>query len=337
MKLSNILLLFLILIISSCKEEKPKQQQSKFATTGDEIIDVLTLELEKDPLNANLRYKRAERLFAREMYDECIEDLRVAITTDSLKPEYYHLLSDAFMDNQISARSLQTMKIAANLFPKRIPTLLKLAETQVILQQYDEAISTVNNIIRIDPNNAEAFFMLGVTLRDKGEIKRAITAFQTATEMDSKLTDAWISLGNIYEANKNPKAMEYYRTAVSIDPKNAFAQHAMAFYLQNTGNVKEAISIYQNIHNLNPEYTSAYLNCGILYMEIDSLQKAYEEFNIMIGIDPKDSEGYLYRGKVNFEFKRFDAALADFQSCLNLNPKNEEAKALVEELQTNVK
>lgn len=337
MKFVQIFIFSFILLIISCQQEKTKEIKHRFASTGDEIIDALTLELEKDPLNSNLRFKRAERLYAREMYNECIEDLRVAITTDSMKPEYYHLLSDAFMDDQVSTRSLQTMKIAANLFPKRIPTLLKLAETQVILQQYDDAIATINNIIKLDASNAEAYFMLGLALRDKGEIKRAITAFQTATEMDSKLTDAWISLGNIYEANKNPKAMQYYQTAVNIDPKNPFAQHALAFYIQNTGKEREAINIYKEIHNFAPEYTSAYLNCGILYMEMDSLQKAYEEFNIMVGIDPKDSEAYLYRGKVNYELKKFDAALADFKSSLNLNPKNEEAQSLVEELQTNVK
>lgn len=337
MKKYLVLLFFTAISMMACKEEKPKQEVSQFASTGDEVIDELTKLLEKDPLNAPLRFKRAERLFAKNMYNECIEDLRVAITTDSLKPEYYHLLSDAFMDNQISSRSLQTMLKAGELFPKRVPTLLKLSETQLILQQYDDAITTINNIIKIDPSNAEAYFMLGMVLRDQGETKRAITAFQTATEMDAKLIDAWISLGNIYEANKNPKALDYYKTAIGIDPNNPYAQHALAFYYQNTNKITEAIRIYKTLHNSHPSFTNAYLNNGILYMELDSLQNAYEEFNIMVGMDPKDYMGYLYRGKVNFELKKFEAALADFKSSLNLYPENAETKALIEETETYIK
>jgi tetratricopeptide (TPR) repeat protein len=330
-------LLALLFAFSSCKEEKIKEGKTTFATTGDEVIDALTSSIEKDPLNKDLRYQRAQKYYEKEMYNECIEDLRVAITADSLKPEYYHLLADAFMDNQVSTRSLKTMEIAANLFPDRIPTLLKLSETQVILQQYDAAIMTINNIIKIDPNNAEAYFMLGIALRDKGEIKRAITAFQTATEMDAKLIDAWISLGNIYEANKNPKAEEYYKTAINIDPKNPYSQHALAYYYQNTDRIQQAIDIYKSLHVISPEFTSAYLNCGILYMEKDSLEKAYEEFNIMVGIDPKDFMAYLYRGKVNFALKKYENALADLRSSLNLNPDHQATKDVMEEVSSYIK
>ncbi|MBK8700189.1 MAG: tetratricopeptide repeat protein [Saprospiraceae bacterium] len=289
--MTSLLFAGLILVFPSCKEQEKKEDLFKFATTGDEIIDALSLEIEKDPLNANLRYKRAERLYLRNKYDECIEDLRVAITTDSMQAPYYHLLADAFLDNNLSSRALQTMQKAAALFPTRIPTLLKLSEVQLILTQYDASILTLNEIVRIDAQNAEAYFMLGTTLNAMGEKKRAINAFQTATELDSKLTDAWISLGNLYAELKDKQAINFYQNAVNIDPMNANALHAMAYYLQNQGKENEAISLYRKIINANPGYTAAYLNSGILLMEKDSLDQALEQFNIMVGTDHKDWAG----------------------------------------------
>ncbi len=321
----------------SCKEKTAEIEKSKFAITGDEFIDKLTMELDKDPLNAKLRFQRAEKLYAKQMYNECIEDLRVAITTDSLQAPFYHLAANAFLDNNLSNRALQSMQKAAALFPRRIPTLLKLSEVQLILTQYDASILTLNEIIKLDPQNGEAYFMLGTTLKAMGQTDRAINAFQTATEFDSKLTDAWISLGNIFEQKKDKAALTFYQNAINIDPKNPRAKHAMAFYMQNQGQDDKALEIYREITSQDPAYVDAYLNAGIIYLERRELDKAYESFNIMIGVDPKDWTGYHYRGVINYEKGKYSEALADFRSSTNLNPDNEKGLELLKKCQSLVK
>ncbi len=326
--------IYLFVLIASplfegCKEDVKKTENTAYAKTGDKAIDELSLLIVKDPLNPDLRYKRALRLYDKSMLDECIEDMRIAITADSLKPEYYHLVSDAFLDNNLSSKALQSMEKVAALYPERIPTLLKLAETQYILKQYDPAINTCNNILKIDRQNAEAYFMLGSILKDMGETKRAINAFQTATEMNAKLTDAWIALGNIFAEKKDKAAEKFYNNALSIDPKNINSLHAMAYYLQESNKVDEAIGMYEQILAIDPAYKDAYLNAGILQLEKRNLDKAYEYFNIMVGVDPKDWAGYHYRGAVNMEKGNFKDAQADFQSSLNLNNENTKANELI--------
>ncbi len=338
--MKRILILFVVglLALQACKESTTKSSDTpKFAVTGDEFIDKLTIELDKDPLNAKLRFQRAEKLFVKQMYPECLEDLRVAITTDSLQPQYYHLASDAFMDSNLSSRALDCMQKAAALFPSRIPTLLKLSETQLILNQLDASILTLNEIIKIDPQNAEAYFMLGTVLKEQGEKQRAINAFQTSTEFDSKLTDSWIALGQLFEEKKDKSALTFYQNAVNIDPKNSTAKHALAFYYQNNGQVDKAIEIYKEINTSDPAYVDAYLNSGILYLERKDLDKAYEQFNIMVGVNPKDWTGYHYRGKINMMRKKYTEAIADFYSSTNLNPENAEGKKLIEDCKKFVK
>ena len=130
--------------------------------------------------------------------------------------------------------------------------------------------------------------MLGTTLKAMGEKQRAINSFQTATELDSKLIDAWISMGNLYSEMGDKTALTVLEMLLPLIQKNPAALHALAYYLQNHGAEDEAISIYRKIHLIDPAYTAAYLNCGILLMEKDSTDKALELFNIMVGTDPKD-------------------------------------------------
>jgi tetratricopeptide (TPR) repeat protein len=324
------LVLFALCTFLACKQENKKVETNQFLPkVGDKIIDDLTIQIDQDPLNADLRYKRALRLYEKKMLDECIEDMRVAITTDSLNAEYYHLVSDAFLDNNLSSKALQSMEKVVALYPTKISSLLKLAETQFILKQYEPALITCNSIVKIDPQNAEAYFMLGSILKDMGESQRAINAFQTATEMDSKLIDAWISIGNIYSEKKDNKALTYYENAINIDPKNLTAKHALAYHYQQVNQVQKAISIYDEIITLDPKYKDAFLNAGILQLENRNLDKAFEYFNILISVDSKDWTGYHYRGIINMEKNKFKEAIVDFKNSKNLNKENIKADELI--------
>jgi tetratricopeptide (TPR) repeat protein len=329
----NRLLYFIIfLLFSSCKNETTQQLTNGSAPiTGDAEIDKLTIEIERDPLNAKLRYGRALKLYDKKMLDECIEDMRVAITIDSINPDYYHLVADAFLDNNLSSKALQSMEKVVKLYPERIVSLLKYAEFQHILRQSQAAILTCNEIIRLDPQNAEAYFMLGTILKDMGENQRAINSFQTATEMDEKLTDAWVSLGNLYAEKKDKKAIIYYQNAIDIDSKNPSAKQALAYFFQQNNNIDKAITVYEEIINAHPAYTDAYFNCGILLTEKKQFNQALEKFNILLGISPQDLEAYYYRGLIYKELKFYDKALSDFENANKISNGRDELKSLIEE------
>ena len=169
--------------------------------------------------------------------------MKAAITLDSLVPEYYHLLSNAYMDYFRSRDALNTMVDAAERFPKRIPTLLKLSETQLILKQNEESLFTVAKILTIEPDNAEGHFMKGMNFRAIGETDRAIAAFQTVTELDPEILDAWLLIGDLFEQKGLPIAKEFYEAATRIAPDNINVWHSLAYYLQNNGEDQGALDL----------------------------------------------------------------------------------------------
>lgn len=327
-----IISLLIFTIFSSCKEAEKSNTAFANPSLGDEELDFLTAEIERDEDNDKLYFRRANRFYDLGRYDEAIMDLRVAISLDSMVPEYYHLLSDAFLDINNSNRALMTMEKAVELFPDRIQSRLKLSETLLILKQYDKAIEIINLIIRDDPSNAEAYFMLGVTFHEMGDKPRAINALRTAVENDADLVDGWLLLGNIMESLNNEEALRYYDIASRVAPNNVNVLHSKAYYLQNHDNIPEALKLYRTINKINPKYTDAYLNAGILYIELDSLEKAYEQFNLMVSFAPTNPRGYYYRGIANKLMGRNEGAAADFKNALNLDINYEEARNALAEL-----
>lgn len=303
-------------ILSSCEGDKKPTAAPQ--STGDSLVDQISAEIVKAPNNPELLYNRANVLFEKEEYEASISDLEHAMSLDSLNPKYYHLLADNYMDYFRSRQALDVMEKASRLFPERIPTLLKLSEMQMILGLNDNSIFTVNEILRQDPQNNEAYFMLGMNFRSMGEIERAINSFQTAVENDPEMIDAWIILGELHERNGSSDPLKYYDNALRIEPKNSQVLHSKAFYLQNKEDISGALELYREININEPQYTDAYLNAGILYMKIDSFEQAFEQMNILIGIEPQNPLAYYYRGLIHKAYGNYEAAKIDLQNSVNL-------------------
>lgn len=311
-----------------CNSTSEKQE----IKNSDPEIEAINTEIKKNPGNASLYYLRAQKFYKKGSFDNSIIDLQQAISIDSLNPDFYHLLSDVYLDYYNSKEALKTMMKVLAIYPERIPSLLKLAELKFILEDYDNSILTINEIVRLDAQNADAFFMLGMNFRALGDRERAINAFQTAVEMKSSITDAWIILGELYEEKKDPKAIKYYESAIISNPKSMQALHAKAYFLQNHGDITGAQKLYREIITTDKSYEDAYLNSGLLYLETDSIDRAYEQFNILTGIAPANYMGYYLRGVVNEKKGNKKDAIKDYESAHHLNSDDKKVQKALETL-----
>ncbi len=327
-----LLLLFVTALLHiSCGGGGEKKESIK--STGDSLVDQLTLQLEKSPDDIDLLYQRATVLYEKDEYVASIQDLEKAMSIDSLKPEIYHLLADNYLDYYRSREALDMMEKVVRLFPERIPSLLKLSEMQMILNQNENSVFTINEILRLNPQNNEAFFMLGMNFRAMGDIDRAINSFQTAVENDPEMVDAWLILGELHEKKGSKDAVKFYDNAINVSPDQPEVLHSKAFYLQNHGDIDGALELYRQINVKSPKYSDAYLNAGLIYMEVDSLDRAFEQMNLLAGVEPQNPFAYYYRGLIHNAYGNYEAASIDLQNCLNISSDFTAAAELLAEVQ----
>ena len=330
--------ILLALLVLSCGEnqntDKGPNTDSSTAFVGNPTIDKLTEQIAKTPNSASLYVARGGAWYEYENYDDGIADLEKAISLDSTKAEYFHILADMYMDYYKSRLALNTMKKAATAFPTRIPTLLKLSEFQLILEQHNDALFTLEKIRVLDPLNAEMFFMYGRVFKDMGRKDEAMTAFQSAVENDRNLIDAWVELAVLLSEKGSPLVEKYFDNALRIDSNNIEALHAKAFYLSNKKNdLKGAVKLYKKINSIDPQYVEGYYNTGLLFLDMDSLQRAYESFDIAVKYAPQYPDAYYHRGVAAEMLGNKAQALADYKNVLNFDPDFASAKAGVERLE----
>jgi len=325
---------FLLLLgfsFTQCKQQSAADTND-IGQTGDPVIDGITDEIRQHPDDPQLYLRRAQVFYDHQAYDQAVQDLARVMKLDSTNLRAHHLLADAYMDSNQSNMALKTMQRAAVLYPDSIRTKLKLSEFQLILKQYDGAMHTLEDIMKIRPGDPEALFMLGMVYRDQGKTELAIGAFQSAVERNPDMVEAWVILGDLMDRTHNPRAIQYFDNAIRVDPKNVEALHAKAYYLQNNEKIDEAIDIYKQIHGLDPQYPEAYLNIAILQLYRDSIDAAMKELNILKGIDPTNAAAWFYIGKAHQFRGEKEEAKASFEQALRLDPKYGQAQDALQEL-----
>ena len=317
-----------LLGLIACNDPKPPAEEQATWNTGNPAIDQLTAEIQGNPDNPDLYAARAELFYENEGYDEAIQDLQKALSYDSTRAEYLHLLADVYMDYYRSSKALSIMLDAAKYHPKRIRTLLKLAEFQLILKQHESALATLERIRQLEPMNPEMFYMAGLVMQDLGKTEQAINNFQSAVENDPDLIDAWINLGKLWAQKGEKVAIHFFDNALRVDSTNLIALHEKAYYLSNTlDDLPGALELYRKIITWYPQYEDAYYNSGLLYLDMDSLQQANRQFDLAIQIAPTFTQAYYYRGVTNQLLGKPNLARNDFEQVLRMDPENERAAA----------
>lgn len=326
----TIALLFLVML-SSCSEE-PANKQAPFEGTGDPTLDALTSAIIQAPDDPTLYIDRANIYYEKENFDAALEDIKQALSFDSTNAAYLHLLADVQLDYFRSFEALQTMEKVLKLYPQRIQSLLKMSEFQYLLKKYEPSIATANRVLQIDPQNADAYFMMGLNYRDMQSNPNAIQMLQKAVELNPDIIDAWITLGQLHAEANDPIALRYFDSASEIAPDNIEVLHAKAFYLMEQEQLESSIQLFKRIARIDPQYDVAHFNAGLLYLDLDSIQQAYDQFNITVKIKPTHAKAYYYRGVTLALMGKPEVARQNFEQALRFDPELEEAKQALDEV-----
>ena len=91
-------------------------------------------------------------------------------------------------------------------------------------------------------------------------------------------------------------------------------------FLMGLKKTEEAIKAYSDIIELNPHYSAAYNNRGVVYANKGEYNRAIRDFNIALELNPNDSFAYNNRGNAYNNISEVDKAIKDFNTAIALKP-----------------
>lgn len=165
--------------------------------------------------------------------------------------------------------------------------LLWIAYFYALKDDIETAEGYVNDVIKIKPKYAKAYYLRGSLRALKNDFDGAIGDFTKAIEITS-------------------------------NPAQFYCDRALVKYMAK--DMDGAFADYSKAAEVDPGYARAYYGRGNIKVKKDDLKGAIDDYSAVVRIDPKDANGYYNRGRAKSDLRDLDGAMADFSSAVALVP-----------------
>ena len=307
---------------TSKPETDPTNPEPTAPVTVNEAIQLLTDSITMDSTNARLYVNRAKAYFANEQIGQAMVDINKSLQLDPNIVDTYLLLADVYyaMGDQDNIASTLNRAVEINSLDAR--PLVKLAELNLLQQNYNLAFAYVDKALGLSSYNPKAYFVKGMCyMASKQDTVNALKNFQLASEQDGSFYDPVEQISRIYAVQQPPYAMDYLRKAQQQFPDMPTTRYELALYLQSHGEPEEALAHYDTILMQYPYNYIVMFNKGYVnYVYLMDNEAALEYFNKALTINPAYIDAKYNKGRVLEQMGDYSQATEIYKDVLKTQP-----------------
>jgi serine/threonine protein kinase/tetratricopeptide (TPR) repeat protein/TolB-like protein len=153
----------------------------------------------------------------------------------------------------------------------------------------------------------EVQLAIGALNRRTGSYPAAIASFERVLELDPQNLDAYLGLGNTYDAlGRTSDAEQAFRHAIEIRPSCWNCFNELGAFLNEHARYKEAAEAWRKVTELTPDNVWGYMNVGVVYFNIGQFEMAESYFRRGLEVAPDNPDLYSNAGTVSFFLGRFE-------------------------------
>ena len=320
-------MLVLALAMMACEGSRaPKDPTADPQTNGptDPPKDELALlndSIAMDESRSDLYLRRAQLYFDREQVGAAMMDVNQAVTIDPNNIDAFLLLSDIYYMLGDEPNITKTLNRALDVDPYDTRPMIKMAELNLLKQNYNLAFGYIDKALKINTYNPKAYFVRGMTYMARQDTVAALKNFMVAREQDADFVDPVREICKIYMAQDHPLTEDFLRNTVDRFPDEAMARYDLALYLQDHGAPEEALEHYDSLLMIQPENSRLLFNKGYVYfIYLGENQKALEYFNRALDSDPNYLDALYNKGHVLEQMGNYVQAKEIYSQVLKQKP-----------------
>ena len=161
------------------------------------------------------------------------------------------------------------------------------------------------------------------------DVREQLASLQTALAnaakdrqiTDTALSEAYGTMGKNYQAySLDSAARECYLNASRLAPRDFRWVYLLAYLDQQADRADDAIRQYRLARALRPDYLAVPVNLGIIYLQLNRLNEANENFKAALAIDGNCAPALYGLGQVALSQRNYAEAATYFEKALALIP-----------------
>jgi predicted O-linked N-acetylglucosamine transferase (SPINDLY family) len=177
-------------------------------------------------------------------------------------------------------------------------------------------------VLRAEPNHADAIHLLGVISSQVGKHEIAIERIERAIELNRTKAAFHSNLGGAYRAlHRIPEAVACYRRALELKPDYVEAHYNLGIAFKDQGNPEEAIACYRRALELKPDFAAAHNNLGNVLRDQGKLDEAVACYRRALELKPDFAAAHNNLGNALKDQGKLEEAVACYRRALKIKPE----------------
>jgi len=274
-----------------------------------------------DPTDAAGPGNLALALLKKGDLDGAIAAGKEAVRLDPTEQFYHAVLADSLRGRGDVDGAIAQYREVIRLRPEGHYAYMILGELLLGRKgEHEEAARMLEEAIRIQPASALAHSILSFALHRSGNVQGELAALRETLRLEPDQADALFRLGILLcdEIGDHDGAIASFTRAAELEPANVHALENIGTALLGKGELDAAIRQFESVLRDHADRPYAHLLLGIAQHSKGDLDRAISAYNDSIRIDPKNRDAYADLAFALRAKGRFREALENFRRAHEL-------------------
>ena len=194
--------------------------------------------------------------------------------------------------------------------------------------QSAKAVELINRAISLRPSIAPYHSNLAEAYRALGQLDRAVGSCKMALQLWPDFADAHNNLGLALSAlGRNVEAVDHFQAAVKLRPDDAQTHSNLGNTLRALGKPEEALEHFRKAVELNPKLAMVHTNLGQFLLDLGRAKEALPHCKEAVALEPNLAEAHNNLGNAHRALGEFPEARACYFETIRLKPELTQAQA----------
>ena len=195
-----------------------------------------------------------------------------------------------------------------------------LGNSHEILDKIEAAQKSYLKALDLDDNNIDVLYNLGLIYGNQADHKKAYDCFKKLTKLQPNLSVGWQLLGDSQiNLNKMDEAKTSYLKALQLDDKNAEAIKSLSILFCRIGEHNNALIYSSKLTELQPDISEAWYLLGLTQMSLLKFEDAKNSFLRALELKSNNFSVLRIIGILLYTEKKFDQSMIYIDKALNIN------------------
>ncbi|MBF2016777.1 MAG: tetratricopeptide repeat protein [Rivularia sp. T60_A2020_040] len=247
-------------------------------------------------------------------------------TINSANADDLYKKANTFYELQRYQDALSSYQKAIEIQPEYAQAWNGKAKVLYELSSYQEALLAYDKAIQIEPDYEDSWSGRGFVLNKLQRFQEAISSFDKALKLESEAPEVWNGKGEaLSNLKRYDEAIKSYDKAVEIQPEYEQAWYSKAAALYNLRRYQDALSTYEKVLELKPNNERAWYNSGNALVNLNRNNDAIKAYSKAVEYKPNFYQAWLSRGNILISLRRYPEAIESFKEVLKYQPNNYDA------------